>query len=1075
MADNRFRTREIAIGKGRLRTADDPATIGPEDVSVAQNVRPSDQYYRGIGGMTKINTSALASTGIRNGFHFRKSQPAESHLMAWTSDGKVWKNDTAIPSQGAFSSALFTDAAGGSTGRFSPAPGGALAYANGVEACLWGGTEHRCAGFIDYPATGQIYDYSDLITNTKTDANNVATIHTSQQTADSATMLLLHLDNDVVDSSPTTVHTVTNNNVTFSTLYKKFGTHGSVFNGTTANLTVPDDADFNFSGGTFTVDLQVRSNAAGANQPLFYQANSGDANDYVRVYLNKTTTMYGYINLEIKTASSVVVTLTSSLVYFGNYLFPPFNHIAVVENGDDYYIFFNGSVVGYVSDNGRAANCTGTAYIGNDGSTNWFQGGIDEYRVSNSARWTSAFSPPSAAYGASYNSATYIGSIMPLDGVKFTVATANPLSSGAATMEMHEWNGDGWSALTITDNTALTSRALEQTGTVTWSSTASTSKPTVTEKLYLYWYKMVITSAADFGGTTLSHVTVSIPFQTVKNIWDSEERPLNSVVGKKSSVFYDFTSNVLENGYSSTGSAADVSTYAAIGAYSSSDEIYLGCIERLAGALLNIIDANVNTNASVMSVDYWSGSAWTALTINDGTSDGTKTLGKSGWVTWNSPSRTSEFKRSDLGAGRTQGATPGPFLSLFKNSTIAVASAGIVKSVDSMYYYRIKFSATLANTVNVYHIAGIPVAEDIRGYSFPMLHQNRPVLACNMDGAKNTIRLGATGTANVYNGLNSYEFPFGQEEAIVAGASLFLRFGSAVQDMLVLGKAGEIHLLEGNGTDSDPYRTRLLSATVGVRAPLTMTTVPVGDLGGGVRRQIAIWESQRGIEVFDGASLMDPLLSHDIRDKFDPKHANYAGSSANSGFYDPVYDEYHWCPVGTAEWVFSFKYKKWFQPVRGAAKYLYGGIPVMDTSGNSYVYGFDNAGYVYRLENGTDFDGNDIVHTLKTGAIALADNKISEETTLRMVKVVQVAKNTTANSMTVTHFGDTATSGNVVDAAFSPADATKRLKTRILNAGSKGPHVHHEFQLALTTDDEACGCEPIYIVAYYDGERQDVR
>jgi hypothetical protein len=147
----------------------------------------------------------------------------------------------------------------------------------------------------------------------------------------------------------------------------------------------------------------------------------------------------------------------------------------------------------------------------------------------------------------------------------------------------------------------------------------------------------------------------------------------------------------------------------------------------------------------------------------------------------------------------------------------------------------------------------------------------------------------------------------------------------------------------------------------------------------------------------------------------------------------------------------------------------------MDTSGNSYVYGFDNAGYLYRLDNGTDFDGNDIVHTLKTGAIALNENRISEEVTLRMVKVVQVAKNTTANTMTVTHFGDTATSGNVVDAAFSPAASGKRLRTRILNAGSKGPHVHHELQLALTTDDEVCGCEPIYIVAYYDGERQDVR
>jgi len=165
--ESRFRTREIALS-GRLRTADDPATIAPNDLAIARNVRPSDQYWRGVQGMTKINTSALASTGIRNGFHFRKAQPAESHLMAWTSDGKVWKNDTAIPSQGAFSSVLFTDTAGGSTGRFANGPDGALVYANGVDTCAWGGTEHRCAGFIDFPAAAKVYNYSDKITNTLT-------------------------------------------------------------------------------------------------------------------------------------------------------------------------------------------------------------------------------------------------------------------------------------------------------------------------------------------------------------------------------------------------------------------------------------------------------------------------------------------------------------------------------------------------------------------------------------------------------------------------------------------------------------------------------------------------------------------------------------------------------------------------------------------------------------------------------------------------------------------------------------------------------------------------------------------
>ena len=166
----------------RFRVDFVPLTIPPPSglrtLSVLKNMRPSDQYPRGIEGMTKINTSALASTGIRNGFHFRKAQPAESHVLAWTSDGKVWKNDTAIPNQGAFDgTALFTDTAGGTTGRFANGPDGALVYANGKDTCAWGGTEHRCAGFIDFPATGKVYNYSDFVTNTLTDSDHIATIH----------------------------------------------------------------------------------------------------------------------------------------------------------------------------------------------------------------------------------------------------------------------------------------------------------------------------------------------------------------------------------------------------------------------------------------------------------------------------------------------------------------------------------------------------------------------------------------------------------------------------------------------------------------------------------------------------------------------------------------------------------------------------------------------------------------------------------------------------------------------------------------------------------------------------------
>ena len=131
----------------------------------------------------------------------------------------------------------------------------------------------------------------------------------------------------------------------------------------------------------------------------------------------------------------------------------------------------------------------------------------------------------------------------------------------------------------------------------------------------------------------------------------------------------------------------------------------------------------------------------------------------------------------------------------------------------TLYYYRIGrcYRCYHYRRVRLYHAAAIPAPRDIRGYSFPLYHQNSVVLCDNADGNRNSVIKSAPNTLNTFNGLDSYEWFLGNEDAIVAGASLFLRFGSSVQDMLVLCKKNEVHLLEGNGSDCDPYRTRMLT------------------------------------------------------------------------------------------------------------------------------------------------------------------------------------------------------------------------------------------------------------------------
>ena len=249
MADREKKYKEIPL-TGRWITAVDPAAIDV-NFQTLTNLRYTDNGIRGIAGMSKINTTPLPSyPKIRNIFQFRKHYPSlESHVLvqAYNSgetESKLFEITAAPPAQGNFGSALHTDAPGADGGRFDIAPDGALAYCNGKETLVWGGNEFRCSKFIHYEPSGTFkYDYTDRITNSLSSAGNVVNLAEVPAGIDSDVMLLLHLNNNVTDSSPTTPHTVTNNNVTFSTSPVLFGSHCAAFNGTTAYLSVPDNAD----------------------------------------------------------------------------------------------------------------------------------------------------------------------------------------------------------------------------------------------------------------------------------------------------------------------------------------------------------------------------------------------------------------------------------------------------------------------------------------------------------------------------------------------------------------------------------------------------------------------------------------------------------------------------------------------------------------------------------------------------------------------------------------------------------------------------------------------------------------
>lgn len=91
------------------------------------------------------------------------------------------------------------------------------------------------------------------------------------------------------------------------------------------------------------------------------------------------------------------------------------------------------------------------------------------------------------------------------------------------------------------------------------------------------------------------------------------------------SSYTDSTSAVTDNDFDTYALWDDLDTAA------NGDYLYFGYSAKSYGFFLNMAD--VNTNTSVLSAEYWNGSAWASATIYDGTAVNDKTLAQSGAIT----------------------------------------------------------------------------------------------------------------------------------------------------------------------------------------------------------------------------------------------------------------------------------------------------------------------------------------------------------------------------------------------------------------------------------------------------------
>ncbi|KKN27532.1 hypothetical protein LCGC14_0863680 [marine sediment metagenome] len=232
----------------------------------------------------------------------------------------------------------------------------------------------------------------------------------------------------------------------------KFGTAAGLFDADGDYLTVPDHADWDFSGGSWTVDCWIYTADALISQDLWFQRT--DANNFMECELLGGNT----VRFRIASGGSIVLSVTTAPEVID---VSTWHHVEVCEDGNNYYIFIDGTLAAFTGSSQRPANYTGLFHIGAENKSgsiaHEFNGWIDEFRVSNGVtRNTSGFIPPITEYSSDANTKLLLHMNGSDESTTFTdsgntvhTVTANgdaQLDTGTAGDKVIDWAEGAWSA-----------------------------------------------------------------------------------------------------------------------------------------------------------------------------------------------------------------------------------------------------------------------------------------------------------------------------------------------------------------------------------------------------------------------------------------------------------------------------------------------------------------------------------------------------------------------------------------------------------------------------------------------------
>ena len=232
-------------------------------------------------------------------------------------------------------------------------------------------------------------------------------------------------------------------NAVISTAQAKFGGSSVLIDGTADGIHV-DHTNLQIGGGDFTIEF------------WFYPTSLG-ANDYV---LDCGSGFSGRINWFFDTASTYKFRQGSTTILSGNHGLSTnsWQHIAISRASGTIKYFLNGVEQHSASNTTTFSSSQFKIGTYSTGGPYGIQGYIDEYRVSNSARYSSGFTAPSSAFTADSNTDL----LLHFDGSNGDTTTTDDGPRALST-----WSNGAWSTTTGKFNTGFSMTNNSSPGSIT--------------------------------------------------------------------------------------------------------------------------------------------------------------------------------------------------------------------------------------------------------------------------------------------------------------------------------------------------------------------------------------------------------------------------------------------------------------------------------------------------------------------------------------------------------------------------------------------------------------------------------